>query len=47
MVVSPHGEVLGQLGDDEDLLVVDIDLSEVARARETVPVLLNRRSLGA
>ena len=47
MVVSPYGEVLGHLGDSEDLLVVDIDLTEVATARATVPVLRNRRDLRA
>jgi predicted amidohydrolase len=46
MVVSPYGEVLCQLGDDEGLLVLDIDLSEVPKAREDVPVLRNRRDLG-
>jgi predicted amidohydrolase len=45
MVVSPYGQVLGRLGDDEGLLVVDIDLSEVSKARATVPVLRNRRDL--
>ena len=47
MVVSPYGEVLGRLGDSEGLLVVDIDLTEVATARATVPVLRNRRDLRA
>jgi predicted amidohydrolase len=45
MVVSPFGEVLGWLGGSEDLLLVDIDLDVVARARETLPVLANRRSV--
>lgn len=45
MVVSPFGEVLGCLGDEEDLLVVDLDLDAVTRARETLPVLANRRDL--
>ena len=45
MVVSPYGEVLAQLGDDEGLLVVDLDLAEVASARDRLPVLLNRRDL--
>jgi predicted amidohydrolase len=44
MVVSPFGEVLGWLGGGEDLLVVDIDLDVVAKARETLPVLANRRT---
>jgi predicted amidohydrolase len=43
MVVSPFGEVLGWLGGGEDLLVVDLDLDVVARAREALPVLANRR----
>lgn len=47
LVVSPYGEVMGRLGESEDLLVVDIDLTEVATARATVPVLRNRRDLGA
>ncbi len=45
MVVSPFGEVLGSLGDAEDLLIVDLDLDVVAKARETLPVLANRRSV--
>jgi deaminated glutathione amidase len=45
MVVSPYGEVLGRSGEEEDLLVVDLDLTEVVRARESLPVLRNRRDL--
>jgi predicted amidohydrolase len=45
MVVSPYGEVLGWLGGGEDLLLVDINLAVLARARETLPVLANRRDL--
>lgn len=45
MVVSPYGEVLGRLGEDENLLVVDLDLDAVAAARATLPVLANRRDL--
>lgn len=39
MVVGPLGEVLAEAGDDPELLVVDVDLGQVARARESVPVL--------
>ena len=46
MVVSPYGEVLGRLGAGEDTLIVDLDLSAVAAAREAIPVLRNRRPLG-
>ncbi len=45
MVVSPYGEVLGRLAEAEDLLVVDLDLLEVERAREALPVLRNRREV--
>lgn len=47
MVVSPFGEVIGSLGESEDLLVVDIDMAVVARARETLPVLANRRTVSS
>ncbi len=42
-VVSPLGEVLHRLGDEEELFVVDIDPSAVESARGTLPVLANRR----
>ncbi|MBI4899513.1 MAG: carbon-nitrogen hydrolase family protein [Actinobacteria bacterium] len=47
MVVSPYGEVLGRSGEGDDVLVVDLDLGEVERARESLPVLRNRRDLSA
>ena len=43
MAVSPLGEVRDRLGAEPGLLVADIDLDEVRAARETVPVLANRR----
>lgn len=43
LVVSPLGEVLGELGPQPGLLVVDLDLGEVDRARTVLPVLANRR----
>jgi deaminated glutathione amidase len=42
-VVSPRGEVLAALGPQPELLVVDLDLDEVAAARQAIPVLANRR----
>jgi predicted amidohydrolase len=45
MVVSPFGEILGRLGSEEETLVVDLDLDEVVRAREAIPVLHNRRQI--
>lgn len=43
LAVGPLGTVLDQLGAGPGLLVADLDLDEVARARTAVPVLLNRR----
>ena len=37
MVVSPWGDVLGQLNDHKDILCVDLDLSDVDKARQRVP----------
>jgi predicted amidohydrolase len=41
--ISPRGEVLAALGAEPGLLVVDLDLDEVASARQAIPVLANRR----
>ena len=46
MVVSPYGEVLGSLAGAEDTLMLDIDLDQVPKAREAIPVLRNRRPIG-
>jgi deaminated glutathione amidase len=43
LVVSPLGEIRGQLGAEPGLLVVDIDPGEVDAARAAVPVLANRK----
>lgn len=42
-VISPRGEVLGELGPAPGLLVADLDLGQVAEARQAIPVLANRR----
>lgn len=43
LVVAPTGRVLAALGTEPDLLVVDIDPSQVTDVRRTIPVLANRR----
>jgi predicted amidohydrolase len=43
LAASPLGEVIAELGAEPDLLLVDLDPALVARAREALPVLLNRR----
>jgi predicted amidohydrolase len=42
-VVSPLGEIRAQAADRPELLVVDVDPSEVDDARAKVPVLANAR----
>jgi predicted amidohydrolase len=43
LVASPFGAVVAELGAAPGLLVVDLDLDEVAAARRTLPVLANQR----
>lgn len=42
-VVAPTGEVVAELGSEEDVLLTDIDLSLVASVRADFPVLADRR----
>ncbi|ABL80134.1 MULTISPECIES: carbon-nitrogen family hydrolase [unclassified Nocardioides] len=42
-VVAPTGEVVAELGSDEDVLLTDIDLNLVASVRADFPVLADRR----
>jgi len=42
-VVDPWGEILLELGEDEDLQIVDIDLSQVEQIRAKMTVLKDRR----
>jgi predicted amidohydrolase len=42
LVCSPTGEVLAVAGADKQLLVVDVDIDPVAKARDTIAVLRNR-----
>ncbi|ORV81960.1 hydrolase [Mycobacterium interjectum] len=42
LVVSPLGEVVASAGENPQLVVADIDVDEVAKARETIAVLQNR-----
>lgn len=46
LVVDPFGTVLLELGDEPELATVDLDLSIVPAARESVPVLRNARTFG-
>lgn len=42
LVASPTGDIVEQAGLDPELLVIDVDLAAVERARETIAVLRNR-----
>ncbi|MCX8563281.1 carbon-nitrogen hydrolase family protein [Mycolicibacterium mucogenicum] len=45
LVASPTGDIVVQAGLDAELLVTDIDLAAVERARETIAVLRNRTTI--
>lgn len=48
LAIGPWGEVLGKLDHDEPgVLVVDLDLSAVAKARAAIPALPNARAFAA
>ncbi len=45
LVTSPTGDIVAQAGLDPELLVTDIDLAAVERAREAIAVLRNRTTI--
>jgi len=48
LAIAPWGEILGQLAHDEPgVLVVDLDLDAVAKARSAIPALANARPFAA
>ena len=44
IAVNPWGEVIEELDYGEELKIVEIDLDEIKRIREEIPVLKNRRT---
>ena len=44
IAVNPWGEVIEELDYNEELKIVKIDLDEIKRVREEIPVLRNRRT---
>lgn len=44
MLVDPWGKVLAQAGDEEKLLLVDLDLSVIDEVRAQIPVMQQRRT---
>ncbi|MCL5667826.1 MAG: carbon-nitrogen hydrolase family protein [Candidatus Thermoplasmatota archaeon] len=43
VIISPYGEILDEAGDRETVIIADIDLAEVEKYREEVPVIRSRR----
>ncbi|MEC9367433.1 MAG: carbon-nitrogen hydrolase family protein [Pseudomonadota bacterium] len=44
MVVSPWGEIIAEAGEDPCVILTDIDLSQVAEARQRIPSLRHDRA---
>jgi len=44
MIVDPWGEVLAAAGDDQQVIVAEIDLARLAEIREQLPALRHRRT---
>jgi len=44
LVVSPWGDVLVEASEDEKLIISEIDLNEINKIREELPLLENRRT---
>ncbi len=43
VVADPMGKVLGELGEEEDVLIVEIDTEKITECRKILPLLENRR----
>jgi predicted amidohydrolase len=44
IVVNPWGEVICQMSEKEELKIVEIDLNEIKKVRNEIPVLKNKRN---
>jgi predicted amidohydrolase len=45
LVVDPLGKIIGELGEDEDMMVIDIDLNKIKEARASIPIVKNEVNL--
>jgi predicted amidohydrolase len=43
IVANPWGEVISQADEKEDIIFCEIDLSEIKKVREELPLLKNKR----
>jgi len=44
LLASPYGEVVGELDENEGILIHELDLEEVDRIRQSIPLMQQRRS---
>jgi omega-amidase len=44
MIVSPYGEVLSELGDDEDMIIHEIDIQTSDQMRAEIPLFNQQRT---
>lgn len=44
LAVNPWGKIIAQTGYDEEVIIVDLDLNELKKVREEIPVMKNRRT---
>ena len=41
MVINPNGDILDELNREEDTISVDINIQEVSRQRDAIPIFRN------
>jgi predicted amidohydrolase len=46
MIVSPWGKVLTHMDEKEGMTVTEINFDEIARIREQLPILKQKRMIG-
>ena len=44
IITNPWGEVITQADEKEDMIIAEIDLSEIKKVREEIPLLKNKRN---
>ena len=44
MIVNPWGKIIAEAGYDEELIIAEINLEEIATIREELPIIKNRRT---
>ena len=47
LVVDPWGDIMLDMGDDGEVMTLEIDLAKVDEVRSRIPAIRNRRPIGA